>query len=68
MNVPLCFDLQFMQYIDLAEIDVILVSEFTELFFLPYILKSQKFGGKVFAARPLVTLGDLYVQEFVNLV
>lgn len=52
--------------IDIADVDIVLVSSFNDLLGLPFITRIPSFKGKVFMTLPLAQIGQHLVLEFVS--
>ncbi|GAM20097.1 hypothetical protein SAMD00019534_032720 [Acytostelium subglobosum LB1] len=52
--------------IDFATVDIILLSNYTNLFALPYITEYTSFNGKIYATEPSVQLGKLLLDEMIQ--
>jgi len=62
------FDLTSFDNIDLALVDVILISNLDNLLALPYITEYSKFKGKVLTTFPIAQLGSFIVKNFHEMV
>ena len=49
-----------------ADIDAILVSNYTCMLALPFITESKGFRGKVYATEPSVLLGKIFMEEMID--
>jgi len=52
--------------VDLADIDVILISNYHNMLSLPFITEYTAFKGKVYAAEPTLQIGRLLMEELVS--
>ena len=49
-----------------ADIDAILISNYTCMLALPFITESKGFRGKVYATEPSVLLGKIFMEEMIE--
>nr|KAG5714850.1 hypothetical protein BaRGS_000338 [Batillaria attramentaria] len=54
--------------VDMSQVDVVLVSNFTTMLALPYLTQYTNFHGKVYATEPTLQIGRMYMEEMVNYV
>ncbi|EAL39840.2 AGAP005494-PA [Anopheles gambiae str. PEST] len=52
--------------IDFSEIDVILISNYTNMLALPYITEGTGFCGEVYATEPTLQIGRFFLEELVE--
>uniref|UniRef100_A0A182IP84 Uncharacterized protein n=1 Tax=Anopheles atroparvus TaxID=41427 RepID=A0A182IP84_ANOAO len=52
--------------IDFSEIDVILISNYTNMLALPYITEGTGFCGTVYATEPTLQIGRFFLEELVE--
>ncbi|EGC28355.1 hypothetical protein DICPUDRAFT_160278 [Dictyostelium purpureum] len=52
---------------DFSTIDVILLTNYTNIYSLPFITEYTNFQGKIFATEPTVQIGKLLLEELVQM-
>eukprot|EP01129_Flabellula_baltica_P003495 TRINITY_DN13248_c0_g1_i1.p1 TRINITY_DN13248_c0_g1~~TRINITY_DN13248_c0_g1_i1.p1 ORF type:complete len:648 (+),score=125.18 TRINITY_DN13248_c0_g1_i1:143-2086(+) len=62
------FHLPQFNMIDIADIDVILISNYHNLMALPYLTEYLGFTGSIFATEPVIQIGRLRMNELVTYV
>ncbi|KAK2180539.1 hypothetical protein NP493_439g04033 [Ridgeia piscesae] len=60
------FNVPKLTMLDMAEVDVILVSNLHCMMALPYITEYTSFRGEVFATEPTLHIGRLFMEEMVE--
>ncbi|KAF2073750.1 hypothetical protein CYY_004952 [Polysphondylium violaceum] len=55
----------FEMVIDFSTIDAILISNYTNIFSLPFITEHTNFKGKIYATEPTTQIGKLLLEELV---
>ena len=65
-NATTRFETRHLNVIDIADVDIVLVSSFNDLLGLPFITRIPSFKGKVFMTLPLAQIGQHLVLEFVS--
>ena len=50
--------------IDLSRIDAIIISNYQNMFALPYITENTQFNGLIFATEPTIQIGRQLMEEF----
>ena len=65
LNEPLEYRLPRFELIDLATVDVVLISNFQSILALPYIMESEEFKGVVYATEPTLQFGQQLMNTMV---
>jgi len=54
------------EFFNFSDIDVILISNYTCMLALPYIMENKAFRGKVLATEPSILLGRIFMEEMIE--
>lgn len=66
-NAATKFQLRHLNIVNVADIDIILVSVFEDLLGLPFITRNESFKGTILMTQPLYQIGQIMLLEFVSL-
>eukprot|EP01133_Synstelium_polycarpum_P013310 gene13310-15646_t len=51
----------------MASVDIILISNYTNIYALPYVTEYTAFNGKIYATEPTVQIGKLLLDELIQM-
>lgn len=66
IDSPPEFNAPMEKIVDFSEIDIILISNYTNMMALPYITEGTGFRGTVYATEPTLQIGRFFLEELVD--